>query len=417
VLTVVNAEEPTPATVSEPAVSSGSLIDEIVRDGARRMLAAALEVEVAAYIAAHAGELDEQGRRLVVRNGHARPRQVLTSSGAVEVATPRVNDKRVDEATGERQRFASVILPAWCRRSPQINEVLPLLYLHGLSSQDFVPALQQFLGTSSGLSAATITRLTALSGLDYVYLWADGVHLNVRLDEAKLCLLVLIGVRVDGRKELVGLAEGYRESTGSWADLLRDCKRRGMRAPVLAVGDGALGFWAALREVFPDTREQRCWFHKIANVLAALPKSAHPGAKRALAEIWNAEDREHARRAVAAFKLAYGAKFGKAVAKVTDDLDELLAFYDFPAEHWVHLRTTNPIESTFATVRHRTKVTKGPGSKAAGLAMAFKLIEAAQRRWRAVNAPQLVALVRAGARFERGRLVERATAEPTAEAA
>ena len=429
-LTVVNAEEPTPATVSEPAVSSGSLIDEIVRDGARRMLAAALEVEVAAYIAAHAGELDEQGRRLVVRNGHARPRQVLTSSGAVEVATPRVNDKRVDEATGERQRFASVILPAWCRRSPQINEVLPLLYLHGLSSQDFVPALQQFLGTSSGLSAATITRLTAqwqdearafadrdLSGLDYVYLWADGVHLNVRLDEAKLCLLVLIGVRVDGRKELVGLAEGYRESTGSWADLLRDCKRRGMRAPVLAVGDGALGFWAALREVFPDTREQRCWFHKIANVLAALPKSAHPGAKRALAEIWNAEDREHARRAVAAFKLAYGAKFGKAVAKVTDDLDELLAFYDFPAEHWVHLRTTNPIESTFATVRHRTKVTKGPGSKAAGLAMAFKLIEAAQRRWRAVNAPQLVALVRAGARFERGRLVERATAEPTAEAA
>ena len=269
-------------------MSSGSLIDEIVRDGARRMLAAALEVEVAAYIAAHAGELDEQGRRLVVRNGHARPRQVLTSSGAVEVATPRVNDKRVDEATGERQRFASVILPAWCRRSPQINEVLPLLYLHGLSSQDFVPALQQFLGTSSGLSAATITRLTAqwqdearafadrdLSGLDYVYLWADGVHLNVRLDEAKLCLLVLIGVRVDGRKELVGLAEGYRESTGSWADLLRDCKRRGMRAPVLAVGDGALGFWAALREVFPDTREQRCWFHyadlRIMPMLAVDP--------------------------------------------------------------------------------------------------------------------------------------------------
>jgi len=203
------------------------------------------------------------------------------------------------------------------------------------------------------------------------------------------------------------LADGYRESGESWADLLRDCARRGMSAPVLAIGDGALGFWGALREVFPATREQRCWFHKIANVLAALPKSAHPGAKRALAEIWNAEDRDHARRAAAAFKLGYGAKFGKAVAKVTDDLDELLAFYDFPAEHWVHLRTTNPIESTFATVRHRTKVTKGPGSKAAGLAMAFKLIEAAQRRWRAVNAPQLVALVRAGARFERGQLVER----------
>ena len=422
-LTVVNPEEPTPAAVTEPASSGGSLIDEIVRDGARRMLAAALEAEVAAYIAAHAGELDEDGRRLVVRNGHARPRQVLTSAGAVEVEAPRINDKRLDEA-GERRRFASAILPAWCRKSPQINEVLPLLYLHGLSSSDFVPALQQFLGTGSGLSAATITRLTVqwqdearafavrdLSAADYVYLWADGVHLNVRLDEAKLCLLVMVGVRVDGRKELVALAEGYRESTESWADLLRDCKRRGMRAPVLAAGDGALGFWNALREVFPSTREQRCWFHKIANVLGAMPKSAHPGAKRALAEIWNAEDRDHARRAVAAFKLAYGAKFAKAVAKVVDDLDELLAFYDFPAEHWVHLRTTNPIESTFATVRHRTKVTKGPGSKAAGLAMAFKLIEAAQQRWRAVNAPHLVALVRAGARFERGKLVERPAAE------
>jgi transposase-like protein len=424
VLTVVNSEEPTPPAGSGSA-AGGSLIDEIVRDGARRMLAAALEAEVAAYIAAHAGEVDADGRRLVVRNGHARAREVLTSAGAVEVAAPRVNDKRVDEATGERQRFASAILPAWCRKSPQISKVLPLLYLHGLSSQDFVPALQQFLGTSAGLSAATVTRLTAqwqdearafadrdLSGLDYVYLWADGVHLNVRLAEEKLCLLVIVGVRVDGRKELVSLAEGYRESAGSWADLLRDCARRGMRAPILAVGDGALGFWNALREVFPETREQRCWFHKIGNVLSALPKSAHPGAKKALAEIWNAEDREHARRAVAAFKLAYGAKFGKAVAKVVDDLDELLAFYDFPAEHWVHLRTTNPIESTFATVRHRTKVTKGPGSKAAGLAMAFKLIEAAQQRWRAVNAPQLVALVRAGARFERGRLVERPTAEP-----
>jgi transposase-like protein len=420
VFTVVNPDDATPPTAPDSAVAGGSLIDEIVRDGARRMLATALEAEVAAYIAAHAGQLDERGRRLVVRNGHGKPRQVLTSAGAVEVVAPRVNDKRTDEVTGERQRFASAILPAWCRKSPKITEVLPLLYLHGLSSGDFVPALQSFLGTGSGLSAATVTRLTAqwqdeakafgnrdMSGVDYVYLWADGVHLNVRLDEEKLCLLVMIGVRVDGTKELIGLTEGHRESAGSWADLLRDCARRGMRAPVLAVGDGALGFWSALREVFPDTREQRCWFHKIANVLAALPKSAHPGAKRALAEIWNAEDRDHARRAVAAFKLAYGAKFSKAVAKVTDDLDELLAFYDFPAEHWVHLRTTNPIESTFATVRHRTKVTKGPGSKAAGLAMAFKLIEAAQARWRAVNAPHLVALVRAGARFDRGKLVER----------
>jgi transposase-like protein len=401
-------------------VQGVSLIDDIVREGARRMLTAALQAEVDAYIAAHTGEVDGQGRRLVVRNGYAQPRQVLTCAGAVEVKAPRVNDKRVDEATGERVRFSSAILPAWCRKSPKVTEVLPLLYLHGLSSKDFGPALEGFLGGAAGLSAPTITRLTAgwqdearafgqrnLSDVDFVYLWADGVHLNIRLDEEKLCLLVLIGVRVDGTKELVALADGYRESTGSWADLLRDCKRRGMRAPVLAIGDGALGFWGALREVFPQTREQRCWFHKIANVLCALPKSAHPAAKKALAEIWNAEDRDHARRAVAAFKLAYGAKYAKAVAKITNDLDELLAFYDYPAEHWIHLRTTNPIESTFATVRHRTKVTKGPGSKAAGIAMAFKLIEAAQARWRAVNAPHLVALVRAGAKFKKGKLVER----------
>jgi transposase-like protein len=234
-----------------------------------------------------------------------------------------------------------------------------------------------------------------------------GIHVNIRLEEHRLCLLVLIGVRADGRKELVALSDGYRESTESWADLLRDCARRGMRAPVLAVGDGALGFWAGLREVFPDTREQRCWFHKIGNVLGALPKSAHPAAKKALADIWNAEDSDHARRAVKAFQAAYGTKFPKAVAKITDDVDELLAFYDYPAEHWIHLRTTNPIESTFATVRHRTKITRGPGSRAAGLAMAFTLIQAAQDRWRAVNSPHLVALVRAGATFKSGKLVER----------
>ena len=223
--------------------------------------------------------------------------------------------------------------------------------------------------------------------------------------------------RADGRKELVALADGYRESAESWADLLRDCARRGMRAPVLAVGDGALGFWVALREVFPATREQRCWFHKTGNVLAALPKSAHPGAKTALAQIWNAEDKPHALAAVGAFEAAYGAKFAKAVAKITDDLEELLAFYDYPAEHWIHLRTTNPIESTFATVRHRTKITRGPGSRAAGLAMAFKLIQAAQDRWRAVNAPHLVALVRAGATFDSGKLVERPDQHPQPEAA
>ncbi|WP_431904978.1 IS256 family transposase [Nonomuraea sp. bgisy101] len=396
------------------------MIDQLVREGARKMLAAALQAEVDAYIAAFVDERDDNGRRLVVRNGHHQPRQILTAAGAIDVVAPRVNDKRTDPDTGERQRFSSAILPPWARKTPRITEVLPLLYLHGLSSGDFVPALGRFLGTTAGLSAPVITKLTEqwkseqrtfaardLSGVDYVYLWADGIHVNIRLEEHKLCLLVMIGVRADGRKELIALSDGYRESTESWADLLRDCKRRGMRAPVLAVGDGALGFWGALREVFAQAKAQRCWFHKIANVLGALPKSAHPGAKKALAEIWNAEDKDHASAAVKAFEVAYGAKYGKAVAKITDDLAELLAFYDYPAEHWIHLRTTNPIESTFATVRHRTKVTKGPGSRAAGLAMAFKLIESAQARWRAVNAPHLVALVRAGATFVNGKLVER----------
>ena len=421
-LTVV----PSPASDDNDRPSTGetALIDQIVRDGARRMLAEALKAEVDAYIAAFTDQRDEHGHRLVVRNGYHQPREVLTSAGAVEVIAPRINDKRVDPDTGERQRFSSAILPAWARKTPKITEVLPLLYLHGLSSGDFVPALGQFLGSAKGLSAAVITKLTEqwkaeqrafterdLSGVDYVYLWADGIHVNIRLEEQKLCLLVMIGVRADGRKELVALADGYRESTESWADLLRDCRRRGMVAPVLAAGDGALGFWGALREVFPETREQRCWFHKIANVLAAMPKSAHPGAKKALSEIWNAEDRRHALDAVKAFDAAYGAKFPKAVAKITDDVEVLLAFYDYPAEHWIHLRTTNPIESTFATVRHRTKVTKGPGSRAAGLAMAFKLIESAQARWRAVNAPHLVALVRAGAGFVNGVLVERSVEE------
>jgi putative transposase len=270
------------------------------------------------------------------------------------------------------------------------------------------------------LPAATITRLTeqwkadartfaarSLAEVDYAYVWVDGLHLKVRLEQDKVCLLVMIGVRADGTKELVALSDGFRESSESWADLLRDCKRRGMTAPVLAVGDGALGFWKAIRDVFPDTKEQRCWWHKIGNVLAALPKSAHPAAKKALAEIYNAENKAAAVKAAHTFATEYGAKWPKAVAKVVDDLDVLTAFYDYPAEHWVHLRTTNPIGSTFATVRLRTRVTKGPGSRAAGVAMASKLIESAQHRWRAVNAPHLVALVRAGARFENGKLVER----------
>jgi transposase-like protein len=338
----------------------------------------------------------------------------------VEVRAPRVNDKRVDEATGQRMRFSSAILPAWARKSPKVAEVLPLLYLHGLSSGDFAPALEQFLGSGAGLSASSVVRLTeawqgeakafaarSLHGVDYVYVWVDGIHLKVRLEQDKVCLLVVIGARADGTKQLIALADGFRESSESWADLLRSCKRRGMRAPTLAIGDGALGFWKAIRDVFPDTKEQRCWWHKTGNVLAALPKSAHPSAKAALAEIWGAEDKTYALKAIAAFEADFGAKFPKAVARITDDLDTLLAFYDYPAEHWVHLRTTNPIESTFATVRLRQRVTKGPGSRAAGIAMAFKLIESAQARWRAVNAPHLVALVRAGATFVNGKLAER----------
>ena len=417
---VVHEKNQSQQHVRTPAAVGGSLLDELARDGARQMLAAALLAEVAAYVEAHAGEVDENGHRLVVRNGFHAPREVVTAAGVVPVRQPRVNDKRIDEVTGERKRFSSAILPAWARKSPQVAEVLPLLYLHGLSSGDFVPALEQFLGSTAGLSAATVTRLTkqwqddakafskrSLKDSDYVYLWVDGIHLKVRLEQDKVCLLVMIGVRVDGTKELVAISDGFAESSQSWADLLRDCKRRGMRAPVLAVGDGALGFWKALREVFPDTKEQRCWWHKLGNVLAALPKSAHPGAKAALAEIYNAEDKTHALAAAKAFAADYGAKWPKAVAKIIDDLDVLLAFYDYPAEHWIHLRTTNPIESTFATVRLRQRVTKGPGSRAAGIAMAFKLIESAQARWRAVNAPHLVALVRTGAEFKNGKLVER----------
>ena len=373
-LTVVTDEPP-----REPF--AGSVLDEIVREGARRMLAAALEAEVDAYVDAHAGERDERGRRLVVRNGHAEPRAITTGAGPIEIEAPRVNDRRVDDETGERCRFRSSIIPPWCRKSPKVAEVLPLMYLHGMSSGDFAPALEEFFGSSAGLSSSVVVRLTKqwqserdafmrrdLSGVDYVYVWVDGIHFNIRLEEERLCTLVVVGVRADGTKELVAIADGYRESTDSWADLLRGLRHRGMRAPVLAVGDGALGFWAALRDVWPQTRTQRCWVHKVANVLNALPKSQHPSARRMLAEIRDAEDRDHAVRAAHAFAHDFGAKWPKAVAKIIDDLDVLLTFYDFPAEHWIHLKTTNPIESTFSTVRLRTRVTKGAGSRAAGLA-------------------------------------------------
>lgn len=391
-------------------------LDELCRVAAREMLGLALLAERRAYLEDHADELDATGKRLVVGNGYAKSRQVTTGAGMVEVQAPRVDDRR------EGERYGSVILPPYMRKSPKVTEVLPVLYLRGLSTGDFAPALGEFFGSEAGLSASTVQRLTEawqaeheewttrdLSSLDYVYVWADGIHFNIRLEEDRLCCLVIIGVRPDGTKELVALADGYRESTESWADVLRGLRDRGLNAPVLAVGDGALGFWGALREVFPTTREQRCWVHKTANCLDALPKRLHPQAKTALARIYNAESRTDALVAAKSFADTF-AEFEKATAKITDDLDVLLAFYDFPEEHWLHLRTTNPIESTFSTVRLRTRVTRGAGSRKAALAMAYKLLDAAQDRWHRIRGADLVPLVRAGATFIDGKLQERRAA-------
>ena len=388
-------------------------LDELCRIAAREMLAIALEAERRAYLETHADALDATGHRLVVGNGSARSREVMTGVGMVEVTAPRVDDRR------RGGRFRSELLPPYARRSPKVTEVLPILYLRGLSTGDFAPALADFFGADAGLSASTISRLTVawqaeherwarrdLSAVDYVYWWVDGVHFRIRLEEDRLCCLVIVGVRPDGTKELVAITDGYRESAESWAELLRDLKARGLTAPVLATADGALGFWAALRDVFPTTAEQRCWVHKTARVLDALPKRKHEDAKAALVAISTAPTRAGALDAVSRFGAAF-AEWPKATAKVTDELDVLLAFLDFPAEHHVHLRTSNPIESTFSTVRLRTRVTKGAGSRAAGLAMAYKLVRAAEDRWRRVNAPHLVPLVRAGALFIDGQLQER----------
>ena len=395
-------------------------LDDLALMGARQLLQRALEEEVAAYLERHREARDATGHALVVRNGKARPRHVTCGAGTLRVSAPRVNDRRVD-AQGQRQRFSSRILPPYMRRSPKVAEVLPVLYLRGLSTGDFQEALPILLGEdAAGLSPTNIARLTAvweqeyhafrqrdLGERDYVYVWVDGVHFTIRLEDERLCTLVMLGARPDGTKELIAVEDGYRESTESWAELLRDLKRRGMRAPVLAVGDGALGFWAAARDVWPETRQQRDWCHKLANVLDKLPKGLQPKAKRALRAIMYAETRDVADELIDRFATVYGPKHPKAAACLVDDREALLTHFDFPADHWRHIRTTNPVESPFATVRLRQRVTKGAGTRTKGLTMAFKLLEMAEQRWRRLNGAHLLPLVRAGVRFVDGTQVER----------
>jgi putative transposase len=396
-----------------------SPLDQIVFEGAQMMLQAAVDAEVDAFLQEHQQRRDEQGRRLVVRNGRLPSRQIVTGAGALEVQQPRVRDNSPNPE--QRVRFSSKILPPYLRRSKSIDELIPWLYLKGISTGDFQEALQALLGEQAkGLSPNVVVRLKEqwaqeyedwsrrdLSDRRYVYIWVDGIHVNVRLEDIenrRQCMLVVMGATADGRKELIAVVDGYRESEQSWREVLVDLKHRGFtKPPMLAVGDGALGFWAALRKVFPETREQRCWVHKTANVLNKLPRSVQPKAKADLHEIWLSETRENAHKAFDAFLEKYQAKYEAACECLSKDRDVLLAFYDFPAEHWIHLRTTNPIESTFSTVKARTKKTKGAGSRKAGLAMAFKLLLAAERRWRRINAPHLVALVQAGVKFSDGQ--------------
>lgn len=389
-----------------------STIDDLVRRGAQRMLEAALQAEVENYLQRHSQERDENGHALVVRNGRSQERTVQCAAGAIQIKAPRVHDKRAG------QKFSSHILPPYMRKTPRLEEAVPILYLRGLSTGDFQEALSALLGEEAiaGFSATTVTRLLSvwqdeykawrkrpLRYKQYVYIWADGVHFNVRLEDDRLACLVVIGVRPDGVKEVIALEDGYRESTESWATLLRDLKHRGLVAPKLAVADGALGFWKALRDVFPETEEQRCWVHKIANVLDKLPKRLQPRAKSHLHEIMRAPDRQTAQEELSRFQAEYADKYDKAVACLTKDEATLFTFMAYPAAHWIHLRTTNPIESGFSTVKARTRTTKGAGSRDAGLAMAFKLITMAERRWRKINAPHLIPLVQIGTKFPDGK--------------
>lgn len=414
-MTIVRTQ--TDAQQSDQEIATA--LDELAREGARRMILAALNIEVEEYRQQHHDARDSRGHALVVRNGQARPRRVTVGAGTITVRAPRVNDRRCVE--GVRQRFTSHILPPYLRRSPQVSAVLPLLYLHGLSTGDFREALPVLLGEdAAGLSPAAITRLTAtwrteydqwrrrtLVDRDFIYIWVDGVHFTIRLEDDRLAALVVVGVRPDGTKEVIAIEDGYRESTESWLTVLRDLKARGMRAPALAIGDGARGFLAAVCDVWPETREQRCWVHRIANVLDKLPTRLQPQAKRALHEMMYADTRTTCEQAIQRFAQNYEAKYPKAVKSLVTDVARLLTHFEFPAAHWKHIRTTNPIESTFATVKLRTRVTKGAGSRAAGLTMTFKLLEAAQRTWRRLDAHDLLPLVRAGVVFKDGQSVER----------
>jgi putative transposase len=397
-----------------PLDSEKDVLTDVLRQGATQLLAQAIQAEVAAYLDSRSHLRDEAGRQQVVCNGSLPQRTILTGIGPVEVKQPRVQDRRPPQ---QREKFSSAILPPYLRKTKSIEELIPWLYLKGISTGDFSEALAAILGPQAkGLSAATITRLKAvwaeeydawskrsLAGKHYVYVWADGVHFNIRLEEDRQCILVLMGATADGKKELIALSDGFRESEQSWKALLLDCRARGMTiAPTLAVGDGALGFWKALRQVFPTTQEQRCWVHKTANVLDKLPKAQQPKAKAMLHDSWQAETKAAAEKAFDLFVATYEAKDAKAVDCLVKDREELLVFYDFPALHWMHLRTTNPIESTFATVRLRTTKTKGSGCRSACLTMVFKLMESASKQWRLLNGSPLLAKVIAGVRFVDG---------------
>ena len=405
-----------------PVPQSRDVMTEILRTGAQKMLAQMIQQEVDDWLAERSHVQDEQGRRQVVRNGFLPKRKIVTGVGQVEVQQPRVRDRRPPD---QAEPFTSKILPPYLRKTKSIEELIPWLYLKGVSTGDFSEALKALVGPDCpGLSAPTVTRLKAvweeefqewnkrsLEGKQYVYLWADGVHFNIRLEEDRQCILVLMGATADGKKELIAVVDGFRESEQSWKGLLLDVKARGLIIdPKLAIGDGALGFWKALKQVYPKTREQRCWVHKTANVLDKLPKRLQVEAKQKLHDIWMADTREHANKAFDLFGRTYEAKYPKAVECLTKDREVLLAFYDFPAEHWIHLRTTNPIESTFATVRLRTKRTKGCGSRIACLTMVYKLMQSASKRWRLLNGTQVLAEVLRGTIFIDGICVSQVAA-------